>query len=190
MAAGTRFSTRCCTPLLTRSMLRHSTASRSASQSPLPYTLLLVAKLLSSRTTDGLLTLLLLQRGHQNSLEGFPLHVALTFVVGIKVCPHKTSKQLRVSYLKCAGACKQQIYSTHMQRYCLSKKLLNLSSCLQFPVFAFLTGATYTVGRILYFKGYSTGDPKNRFRGAFYNFANLAQLLAVIYVGVLFLLGK
>lgn len=62
--------------------------------------------------------------------------------------------------------------------------------CLQFPFVAFLTGAAYTIGRILYFKGYSTGDPKKRFQGVFYHFTYLAQMAVGIYIGILFLLGK
>ena len=38
---------------------------------------------------------------------------------------------------------------------------------LQYPISAAVCGAIYTLGRIAYFNGYSTGDPKKRMQGGF-----------------------
>jgi glutathione S-transferase len=38
---------------------------------------------------------------------------------------------------------------------------------LKYPIAAALAGAIYLVGRIVYFAGYSCGDPQKRLRGSF-----------------------
>lgn len=47
------------------------------------------------------------------------------------------------------------------------------------PKEAAAAGAVFLVGRVLYFKGYSTGEPKARMRGAFANFGTLGLLVIV-----------
>lgn len=41
----------------------------------------------------------------------------------------------------------------------------SLDDKLQFPIAASVAGLGYLIGRVMFFKGYSTGDPKNRMRG-------------------------
>ncbi|GAB4821870.1 hypothetical protein N2152v2_008916 [Parachlorella kessleri] len=54
---------------------------------------------------------------------------------------------------------------------------LLLATGLRFPIYATLAGLVWTVGRIVYFKGYSTGDPKARYRGGFCHFGLLGLLV-------------
>jgi glutathione S-transferase len=49
---------------------------------------------------------------------------------------------------------------------------------------AAISGAVWVVGRVLYFEGYASGDPKARMRGAFNSFALLWQLYTVARAGV------
>ena len=46
----------------------------------------------------------------------------------------------------------------------------------QFPISAAVAGAVVLFGRILYFNGYSTGDPKNRQRGGFLHLGVIALM--------------
>lgn len=50
---------------------------------------------------------------------------------------------------------------------------------IRYPITAAVAGLLYNVGRIFYFKGYCTGDPKARVKG----------LAPVQYIGTLALLG-
>ena len=45
---------------------------------------------------------------------------------------------------------------------------LLLVAGLRFPIAASVAGLGYLIGRVMFFKGYSTGDPRNRMRGALY----------------------
>ncbi len=47
---------------------------------------------------------------------------------------------------------------------------------LQFPISAAVAGAVAMLGRIVYFNGYSTGDPKNRQRGGFLHLGVIALM--------------
>lgn len=38
---------------------------------------------------------------------------------------------------------------------------------LKYPITAAAAGAVYLIGRIVYFAGYSSGDPQKRLRGSF-----------------------
>jgi len=67
-----------------------------------------------------------IQRGHQNSLEGFPVFLGSLLVAGVK-----------------------------------------------YPVAASCFGLVWIAGRILYFQGYSTGNPKARLRG---NWGHIGEL--------------
>jgi glutathione S-transferase len=69
------------------------------------------------------------QRGHQNTLEGYPAFLFLLLAGG-----------------------------------------------LQSPVVAAIAGATFLTGKVVYFLGYSTGDPKKRRHGVF-SYAGLFTLL-------------
>ena len=48
-----------------------------------------------------------------------------------------------------------------------------LYSGLRYPVLAASLGATWTIGRVLYTIGYTTGDPQKRMYGAFQSLAFL-----------------
>ena len=56
---------------------------------------------------------------------------------------------------------------------------LLLTAGLRYPVSASIAAAVYLVGRIFYFKGYSTGDPKGRQKGGFTHFGALALVVMV-----------
>ena len=47
---------------------------------------------------------------------------------------------------------------------------LLLLAGLKFPIYTSIAGVVYLLGRIVYFAGYSTGDPNKRLRGAFMYF--------------------
>ncbi|KAI5074269.1 hypothetical protein GOP47_0010230 [Adiantum capillus-veneris] len=55
--------------------------------------------------------------------------------------------------------------------------VLVVLSGLEFPKVAASLGFLYCVGRFLYFKGYSTGEPDNRLNFGKYNFGALLGLL-------------
>ena len=57
-------------------------------------------------------------------------------------------------------------------------------SALVNPKGAAISGAVWCVGRLIYFEGYATGDPKARVRGAFNNFALLWQVYTVARAGL------
>ncbi len=53
---------------------------------------------------------------------------------------------------------------------CVQFLALLLLAGLKFPIYTSIAGVVYLVGRIVYFAGYSTGDPNKRLRGAFMYF--------------------
>ncbi|PSC71425.1 Microsomal glutathione S-transferase 3 [Micractinium conductrix] len=57
---------------------------------------------------------------------------------------------------------------------------LLLTAGLRYPVSAAIAGAVYLVGKIVYFNGYSTGDPAARQRGAFSYFGYFGLLGMVV----------
>lgn len=59
----------------------------------------------------------------------------------------------------------------------------------RYPVSASIAGAVYLVGRIMYFKGYSTGDPKKRMQGGFLHLGSLALLVMTGKMGYDLLFG-
>ncbi|KAK9814815.1 hypothetical protein WJX72_011943 [[Myrmecia] bisecta] len=60
----------------------------------------------------------------------------------------------------------------------------------KFPVTAAIAGFLYCLGRIVYFKGYATGDPEKRLRGSF-AFLGLFTLMGCIaYWAILLLTGN
>lgn len=56
---------------------------------------------------------------------------------------------------------------------------LLLTAGVRYPLSASVAAAVYLVGRIVYFKGYSTGDPQGRYKGGFLYFGTLALLVMV-----------
>ncbi|KAL4426527.1 hypothetical protein ABPG77_008385 [Micractinium sp. CCAP 211/92] len=53
---------------------------------------------------------------------------------------------------------------------------LLLTAGVRFPISAAVAGAVALLGRIVYFNGYSTGDPKNRQRGGFLHLGVIALM--------------
>lgn len=49
---------------------------------------------------------------------------------------------------------------------------------------ASVAGAVYLLGRIVYFQGYSSGEPKKRVRGAFMYLGTLTMLGCLVKGGV------
>ena len=82
------------------------------------------------------------QRGHQNSLEGYAGFLALLLVAGVK-----------------------------------------------FPLTAAISGVVYSLGKVLYFNGYSTGDPNKRLQGAFSYFGLFTLLGCVTRFGLSLILS-
>mmetsp|Transcript_10886 Transcript_10886/g.30832 ORF Transcript_10886/g.30832 Transcript_10886/m.30832 type:complete len:213 (-) Transcript_10886:129-767(-) len=76
------------------------------------------------------------QRGHQNSLEGYAGFLILLLVAGLK-----------------------------------------------YPLTAAISGVVYSLGKVVYFHGYATGDPMKRLRGSFSYFGLLTLLGCVIRLG-------
>lgn len=56
---------------------------------------------------------------------------------------------------------------------------LLLTAGIRYPLASAVAALVYNVGRIMYFRGYSTGDPKARTKGAFLHFGVLALLAMV-----------
>jgi glutathione S-transferase len=57
---------------------------------------------------------------------------------------------------------------------------LTLLAGARFPVAAASASAVYLLGRVAYFLGYSTGDPKGRMRGSFMHLGSLSLLGMVV----------
>ncbi|KAM3171217.1 hypothetical protein ACTXT7_017063, partial [Hymenolepis weldensis] len=55
---------------------------------------------------------------------------------------------------------------------------------LDFPVGASLLGATFLAGRLVYFHGYTSGDPDNRRHGRFGCFALLLMMVLNAFFGM------
>lgn len=54
----------------------------------------------------------------------------------------------------------------------------------QYPVFAAATSLLVTLGRIVYFRGYSSGEPNKRKQGGFWILGAFAQWGGIIYAAV------
>lgn len=54
--------------------------------------------------------------------------------------------------------------------------MLTVIAGARFPLAAALCATIYTAGRISYFNGYATGDPKGRMRGGYMYFGSLGLL--------------
>ncbi|CAK0748832.1 hypothetical protein CVIRNUC_001863 [Coccomyxa viridis] len=61
---------------------------------------------------------------------------------------------------------------------------------IAYPISAAIAGLVYLAGRVVYFAGYSSGEPDKRVRGAFMYFGLLFLYGAVMTMGVKLLLGK
>ena len=68
------------------------------------------------------------QRGHQNSLENLPAHLATTLIVGMRVRITSQCGHLSGVFCRAEPQC-----------------------AMQYPIFAAVTGLIYIIGRILYF---------------------------------------
>ena len=71
--------------------------------------------------------------------------------------------------------CVQRGHQNSLENLAAFNTLLLLSG-LRYPVSAAIAGTIYLAGRVQYFRGYSTGDPKKRQRGAFMYIGSLALL--------------
>jgi len=71
--------------------------------------------------------------------------------------------------------CIQRGHQNTLELYPTFMSLLLLGG-LEMPVFSSIAGWIWIAGRISYAKGYSTGEPKNRMRGA-YSYIGLIMLL-------------
>ncbi|KAK3278588.1 hypothetical protein CYMTET_13484 [Cymbomonas tetramitiformis] len=60
---------------------------------------------------------------------------------------------------------------------------LLLVSAVQFPLTAAVSGFVYSLGKIAYFTGYSTGDPDKRLRGSFSYFGLLTLIGCAVRTG-------
>lgn len=67
---------------------------------------------------------------------------------------------------------------------------LLLTSGVEYPEAASVAGLVWIVGRIAYFQGYSSGDPKARYRGGFNHIGMLALLGMSGAFAVQLMLGK
>ncbi|DBB06139.1 hypothetical protein WJX82_010962 [Trebouxia sp. C0006] len=76
--------------------------------------------------------------------------------------------------------CVQRGHQNSLEGYAMFLSLL-LPSGLKYPVAASIFGLIWIAGRILYFQGYSSGDPKARLRG---NWGHIGELGLLVLVGM------
>jgi len=75
--------------------------------------------------------------------------------------------------------CYQRAHQNTLEGYSQFLLLL-LFGGLDMPIFAAIGGLIWIAGKVSYSKGYYTGDPKNRMRGAYAYFGLLAVLFATL----------
>ncbi|KAK2174479.1 hypothetical protein NP493_799g04000 [Ridgeia piscesae] len=75
--------------------------------------------------------------------------------------------------------CIQRVHQNTLEMYTPFMFVLLIGG-LQFPRLCAASGGVYLLGRIIYAKGYYTGDPKKRVRGAFGGIALFVMLGATI----------
>lgn len=83
--------------------------------------------------------------------------------------------------------CIQRAHQNTLEGYTVFVVLLLLGG-IQYPRFCAACGVVYIISRIVYAKGYYTGEPKNRNRGAF-GYLALLMLLGCNFSLALTLLG-
>jgi len=119
------------------------------------------------------------------SAYGYVILVAISSVFlliwqGVQV--GKMRKKLKVEYPTMYSAdsplfnCYQRAHQNTLENYTQFLLLLGIGG-LEMPILSAIAGLVWIAGRVSYSKGYYTGDPKNRSRGAF------------AYIGLLTLLG-
>lgn len=74
--------------------------------------------------------------------------------------------------------CVQRAHQNSLENLISFYPMLILAG-VRFPITAAVAGLMYNVGRIMYFKGYCTGDPKKRMNGWIQYFGTLTLLGAV-----------
>lgn len=74
--------------------------------------------------------------------------------------------------------CVQRAHQNSLENLISFYPMLILAG-VRFPITAAVAGLMYNVGRILYFKGYCTGEPKKRMNGWIQYFGTLTLLGAV-----------
>lgn len=110
----------------------------------------------------------------------------------------KARKQYKVDYPKLYADgdsedavkfnCVQRAHQNSLEYQPIFLSLLAAAG-LKYPALASGAGAVYLAGRIAYFEGYATGQPKNRMRGAFMYLGVLPLVGATVTVGVQLLRG-
>lgn len=72
--------------------------------------------------------------------------------------------------------CVQRGHQNSLENLPMFLSLLFTTAC-RYPISASVLGLVYNLGRLLYFNGYSLGDPQKRYRGGFNNLAILGLMV-------------
>lgn len=78
---------------------------------------------------------------------------------------YASKEEAETDKLKLIFNCTQRGHQNTVENYPAFLVLLLLSA-VEFPLYSAICGSLWIVGRVLYMNGYSTGDPKKRYRGA------------------------
>ncbi|KAG0045839.1 Microsomal glutathione S-transferase 3 [Gryganskiella cystojenkinii] len=82
--------------------------------------------------------------------------------------PYKyaTPEEVQEDYQKHIFNCVQRVHSNSQEGYPMFLATLMFSG-LEYPITASVLGCVWILGRIFYYRGYSTGDPSGRLLGVF-----------------------
>jgi len=111
------------------------------------------------------------------SMEGANMFNCIQVCFGRLDKPARPSSSLLLSPDFPFRACREAIRTA--SRICPFFSLL-MAAGVRYPVAASAAGAVYLLGRIAYFNGYSTGDPKGRMKGSFSYFGMFGLLGMVL----------